>query len=36
VDAIYRDLGAVAAQLAREQGQADAEAIARIEALLKR
>jgi predicted short-subunit dehydrogenase-like oxidoreductase (DUF2520 family) len=36
IAAIYRDLGAVALQLAREQGEAESEALARIEALLKR
>lgn len=33
---IYRDLGALAVDLAREQGGADADGLARIEALLKR
>jgi predicted short-subunit dehydrogenase-like oxidoreductase (DUF2520 family) len=34
--ALYRDLGIVAVGLARAQGQAEREALARIEALLKR
>lgn len=36
VAAIYRELGAVALDLAREQGEADSDALARIEALLSR
>jgi predicted short-subunit dehydrogenase-like oxidoreductase (DUF2520 family) len=36
VAALYRELGAVALELAREQGEAEADALARIEALLKR
>jgi predicted short-subunit dehydrogenase-like oxidoreductase (DUF2520 family) len=36
VAAIYRDLGGVAVELAREQGEAEDEALARIEALLRR
>lgn len=36
IAAIYRDLGAIAVELARTRGEADADALARIEALLGR
>ena len=36
IAAVYRDLGAVALDIAREQGEAEGAALARIEALLER
>jgi predicted short-subunit dehydrogenase-like oxidoreductase (DUF2520 family) len=36
VGAIYRELGAIALDLARERGEADTDALARVEALLNR